>query len=541
MKRVLIVHGYAHHVWGSEKVALATARAYRSRGFDVEFVLPGRGPFADEVAAAGFRAAMVNTRIPSLRRPGRAVVRPGVFLGYAARRRPALIHATSLGPLPGLLPAARVLGIPVVAQVQTVYGPDEMRRSFMEEADLLLPVSPAVETACLDYLATRPGRRPQVRLLSPCIAGPDDADRRRGLDLRAAWGAAEGTTVIGMVGQLIHRKGVDVFIEALGKLAADNVRIVPVLVGEAPRGHAAYAAELEDLVRRAGLSDRIVRTGFVRDVPAHMAAIDILAVPSRVEGFGLVAGEAQAAGAVPVAARVGGLPHLVEDERSGLLVAPDDPAALAAALGRLVRDPVLRADLAACGLERTRARYSMQAYAEGLARALEAIDGTAAAAAKGFRNVGMNDNRRIGMMKNSRRRWARPGTVAVLAAAAFAAGCNQLATEAPAPVPVDMAEIVVADGFAFEARRSHRIEVDVRNIDGSGYPGVRVQIADASGAVLLDGATNRAGRFAATVVLTTAEPMITVTAPAIGIVVDSRQVNVGDDVTVVEFRVEGSR
>lgn len=376
MKRPLtvIVHGYAHHVWGSEKVALMTGHAYRELGHEVHFVLPEPGPFTDRVRSEDFTVSLAPTLIPSLRRPGRAALRPLRFLGAMPWRRPDLLHATSLGPLPAILPTARLLRVPVAAQLQTVYQQDELRRRLAERADLLLPVSAAAELVCRRHLERHPSGRAVVSRLYPPVEGPTAVQIARGRDLRERWGAGRDDVVIGMVGQIIPRKGVDIFLQALALMPERPGRkVVPVLVGDAPRGQAAYLREVEDLACATGLKSRLVRTGYVQDTPSYMAALDILAVPSREEGFGLVAGEAQRCGAVPVAAAVGGLPHLVEDGRTGLLVSPAAPEELAGALTRLVDCPGLRRNWSRQGARRIQEKYGRQAFGSSLLAAIREI------------------------------------------------------------------------------------------------------------------------------------------------------------------------
>jgi glycosyltransferase involved in cell wall biosynthesis len=92
--------------------------------------------------------------------------------------------------------------------------------------------------------------------------------------------------------------------------------------------------------------------GWTADVRPHLAWADVLAVPSRWEGFGLVVVEAMASGVPVVASRVDGLDEVVGD--AGILVPPDEPGALASALGRVLEDRELRAELAAAGIRRSR-------------------------------------------------------------------------------------------------------------------------------------------------------------------------------------------
>src|SRR5690606_13974896 len=104
-----------------------------------------------------------------------------------------------------------------------------------------------------------------------------------------------------------------------------------------------------------GTADRVRFLGLVgpERVAALMRAARVVVLPSRSENFPLVVLEALAAGAPLVATRVGGIPEAVRDGREALLVPPDDPAALAGALARVLADPALRARLAAAALARS--------------------------------------------------------------------------------------------------------------------------------------------------------------------------------------------
>ena len=167
-----------------------------------------------------------------------------------------------------------------------------------------------------------------------------------------------GRLVVGAVGRLVPEKGFDVLIHAMVELADAEL----VLMGDGPA-----RAELEDLARRLGVRDRITFTGWVEPPWAVRQRCDVLAVPSRVEGFGLVAVEGLLAGIPVVASRVGGLPEVIEDGVTGLLVEPGDSGSLARALGVLAADAVLRSDLAERGRAEAGRRFSVPAMAAAYA------------------------------------------------------------------------------------------------------------------------------------------------------------------------------
>jgi len=121
------------------------------------------------------------------------------------------------------------------------------------------------------------------------------------------------------------------------------------------------------------LAECVHFAGFSDVAAAFMRAADIVLVPSRVEPFGNVAVEAQLAGKPVVASAVQGLPEIVEDGRTGLLVAPDDPAALAAAVTRLLDEPGLAGRLAQSGADSAHLRFSPDRYRSDLRAAVQSL------------------------------------------------------------------------------------------------------------------------------------------------------------------------
>jgi glycogen(starch) synthase len=138
---------------------------------------------------------------------------------------------------------------------------------------------------------------------------------------------------VGYVGRLAPQKRPDLLVEAFGRMRSD-ARLV--LVGDGP-----MRAAVEAAVRRSPARDRITMSGFVphAEVPRVLASLDVLALPSAYEEMGSVLVEAMASGLPVVASRVGGIPEVVRDQETGLLVPPGDVDALADALDGLAGDP----------------------------------------------------------------------------------------------------------------------------------------------------------------------------------------------------------
>jgi len=167
------------------------------------------------------------------------------------------------------------------------------------------------------------------------------------------------TKIVASVGRLAPEKGFDVLIEAAPRVLARLPEVGFILAGEGPE-----RPRLEERIRKHGLGERFWLPGFVSDVPGLLTSADVVAVPSRSEGQGLVALEAMAARKPVVVSRVGGLVETVEAGVTGLLVPPDDPATLADALISLLEDEAARQRLGAAGRARVKERYTVDRMVE---------------------------------------------------------------------------------------------------------------------------------------------------------------------------------
>lgn len=179
-----------------------------------------------------------------------------------------------------------------------------------------------------------------------------------GRDVRAELGLDRRAEVVGAVAVQRPQKGLDVLIRAAAILAARRPRLRVLLIGggagDEPRRLAALAGEL-------ALDGVVTFLGSRADVPDVLRGLDVAVNASRFEGSPLAVMEYMAAGLPIVATRVGGVPDLVCDGREGLLVEPDDPDALAAAIDRLLDDRALAARLGAAASRRQAAELTAEA------------------------------------------------------------------------------------------------------------------------------------------------------------------------------------
>jgi glycosyltransferase involved in cell wall biosynthesis len=198
------------------------------------------------------------------------------------------------------------------------------------------------------------------------------------------YGLPEGTPLVGIVARLEPEKGHATLLEAW-RLALDRVPTARLLVVGEGSQRALLEAQAESLellgepcagdtcvgTRHARPGAKVIFTGLRDDVPAVTAALDVAVLPSYREAQGLAILEAMALRRPVVATRVGGVPEMVEHERTGLLVPPHDAPALAAAITRVLTDHPLADTLARAGHDLAIARFSLGAMVSAVSEVYE--------------------------------------------------------------------------------------------------------------------------------------------------------------------------
>jgi len=337
------------------------------------FVLAPGGWWVEPIRALG-------VPVEEIPRRGPADVRRLARLRASLRRfAPHLLHAilwsgNSYGRL-----ASLGLGIPVVIAAERVVTPYRGWQVVVERA--LDRVTDAYLVNCEAIAAWQVERKRLPREKIEVIPNGIDLGRlppfaldRRGA--RSAAGLRRDRRLVAGVGRLDAQKDFPTFLRAAAMIAAEFPDVDFLVVGEGGE-----RAALEALARRLGLGARVVFTGLRHDVPRLLAAVDVLALTSLYEGFPNVLLEAMATGAVAVATDVGGCRELVTSGETGLLVPPRAPAAVAAGVGRVLRDPALARRLATAARQRVEGAFSIDVMARRTMDAyLRRLDATRAPA-----------------------------------------------------------------------------------------------------------------------------------------------------------------
>jgi lipopolysaccharide heptosyltransferase II len=170
---------------------------------------------------------------------------------------------------------------------------------------------------------------------------------------------------VGIIGRLTPLKGHLHFIKAMEKVSRINPNIKIWIVGDAPGSKDAYKEQLRVLVKRLGLEDNCEFLGNQKDIPGILANLNLLVLATTThEAFGRVIVEAQACGVPVVATRVGGVVDIIEDGRTGIMVPPADPQAMAEAIIKIMNDKSLALKMAEAAYVKVREQYGVELMVE---------------------------------------------------------------------------------------------------------------------------------------------------------------------------------
>lgn len=378
-KRPLRLLAFSHSAsfGGSEQLLLHLVRELTiEQEVSCTVIAPAEGPLTEALRAEG-----VETRVWSTGRwcrsdpveavSARRILAAGAaeVVGRLAEARAldadAVLSMTTVIPWGGLI--AALLDKPHLWYV-TDFGDatrpaphyllpfEDVRRALQAGADRPLVVSRAVR----DRLFADASSPPTV--VYPHLPPPSPHRLAR-------QAPRPGVTALTVFGAARPAKGHWDAVEAVAELARRGLEVELAVVGNAEES----AKPLREHARKHGVEDRLRIVGHVADQHPWMASSDIVLVPSHDETFSLVCLEALLHSKPLVATRVGGIVEFVEDGQHGLTVRPGDPAALAAAVERLIRDPDLGRRLAVAGHAQVVERFTADRFSGEVRRMLDEV------------------------------------------------------------------------------------------------------------------------------------------------------------------------
>jgi glycosyltransferase involved in cell wall biosynthesis len=331
---------------GAENHLLLLLPALREQGFDVELVMfhegePGAADFASRLEASGVPVERI--RLGHAASP-RAFAR---LLRIVRARRPEILHTHLVhADFHGLV-AGRLARVPVLVSTKHGFNPFRDRRLFAiadRAVGRLADVHIAISAGLARYLAEREG----FDVSSFEVV-------HYGIEPGPAPPTPPGAPSLAVVGRLIPIKGHDVLLRALAAARAELPQITLEVAGAG-----ALETELRETVAQLGLDDSVSFLGHVPRIASVLERAEVVVVPSLGEGFGMVALEAMERGRAVIASAVGGLPEIVDEGVTGMLVPPADVNALAAAIRELAGDATRAAAFGVSGRERALAEFSQE-------------------------------------------------------------------------------------------------------------------------------------------------------------------------------------
>lgn len=379
--RVLFL-SHAYMVGGAEEMVLNLVRHLPERFEPAVVCIHEAGPIGEEIARTGVPFKVLGLR-PGLLRPF-DVLRLRDFL---VECEPAIVHTFLLtGSLYGRF-AAMMAHVPVIVGTEVnIYQNKKssharLERWLMRRTDAVVASAASVREFYIDQVKADPAK---VEVIYNAVDWSQLQTTMSREEFRASVGVPAEVTVAGIIARLTEQKAHQVLFDAIAH-DPGLTKLHLLVVGDGE-----LRSQLTAKAQTLGIQDRVHFLGARRDLGNILASIDLFAMPSYWEGLPLSMVLAMGAGLPVVASRVAGIPEVVTDGVSGLLVAPGDVADLAAALNRIVHDDTLRVLLGQEARAFVRPRFGVDGYVKsvsalydrllaekGLAPVLSGVEGTA--------------------------------------------------------------------------------------------------------------------------------------------------------------------
>lgn len=356
-RTILYLHSSAGR-YGADRQLQAIVTGLDPRRYRAVVALPSDGELAGDLRAAGIEVlvrplAVLRRSIMSPRGISRVAAAWAADAGGLARvaraRGVALVHTNTSVTLGGAA-VSRLVGVPHVWHVREIYAGFERwfpaYRRLLLSADALPCVSRA---ACTQFDGA-----PAAFVLHDGLPYPPQPVPRE--EARAALGLPADAFVVAVLGRISGWKGQDVLVRALADLPEDAVALI---CGSPWAGEERHLRELRELATTLGVGDRTSLMGTLDRPSLAYGAADVVVVPSKQpDPFPNSALEAAAHGCCVVGADHGGIPEIIEDGTTGLLVPPNDATALARSLGALREAPDRRRTLGEAAAKRARTEFA---------------------------------------------------------------------------------------------------------------------------------------------------------------------------------------
>ncbi|MGK7913640.1 MAG: glycosyltransferase [Synechococcus sp.] len=364
MRVLHIING--EHYAGAERVQDLLAIELRKHGYDVDFACVKPDCFPD-------RRMATRSKIHLVRMSSRLDLLQAFRLSFLIRKHGyQLVHThTPRAVLLGRL-ATLLTGVPMVHHVHsptsscTTNKLTNFLRTTSERLSLCGAQSViAVSNSLKQYLKKNGLKTTQIQVVQNGVPVQPKLLQKSNPDSDSAW-------LLGCIALFRPRKGLEVLLKTLAQLKARGLDVSLHAVGEFETTE--YENSVKQLATQLGLEDNIVWAGFQEDVNAELSKMDVLVLPSLFgEGIPMVLLEAMAMGVPVVASEIEGIPEVIENARSGILVSPGDFNELADAITNLITGQDNWGKIRETAFSRQRDSFSDRSMAAGVAQIYDNI------------------------------------------------------------------------------------------------------------------------------------------------------------------------
>lgn len=360
---------------GSHMSALLLIEGLEGSGYDPVIVVHEEGPLTDHLAGRGLPFELLPLSGYAGETPKATAIAAGMLralprlAGFLRRHRIDIVHGNDFRTNLTWSAAAKLTGRPFVWHQRALpYSSSPRWRTVNLLADHVIHISDAVTRAM-----PAAGRTPASTVPNP-VAPPRETLPRQAAKAAVAreLGFDPSARVIGLVGRLVKLKRADTFVMASARLARRlaGVSFAFVLLGQDEDG---LVSDLRDLALSEGIGNEVYFAGFRNPIEEWLGGMDVLMATSEREGFGRTLIEAMALGTPVIAAAAAGHLEIIEHERTGLLVPPNDVDAFAAAGHRILAEPGLADRLADAGRARALELYSVDRHVRDIASVYDSL------------------------------------------------------------------------------------------------------------------------------------------------------------------------
>ncbi len=351
---------------GGQRQSFFLAKELKRRGLPFFFIVQPESPLHQKACEAELPVLPFKMRnefdLPAILR-----------LAWAMKRKKCLLvhfhdaHSAAVGSV-----AASLAKVPFRIITRRVDFPLKKnyfsRRKYMKNIDVIIAISEGVKKVLVEG-----GVDPEnVEVISSGIdfsSFEEDSLALTSKDyLHREFSFEVDDYLVGIVAHLADHKGHQYLIQATKILKQQAPKIKTIIVGEGP-----LSMELDRQAKELDVEDIVFFLGFRKDIPKILSSLDLFVLSSHLEGMGSSILDAMASRLPVVATKVGGIPEVVINGETGLLVPPRNPSALARAILRLYSDETLASRLGQKGYELVHRKFSAEAMADKVVRLYEKI------------------------------------------------------------------------------------------------------------------------------------------------------------------------